>query len=114
MSALQSLTDPKWRSLIISKQKFPSLRTSALVDDTTIYANPSVGTTVNLSVHGQGPSNWLAGIDIDSFPGSTVGERVARAAHSINADFLSPVGTSVCDSFVYFSGQLIKVRFSRP
>jgi hypothetical protein len=45
-------------------------------------------------VHGTGPSNWLAGIDIDTFPGATIGERVARAAHSIKADFLSPVATA--------------------
>lgn len=45
----------------------------------------------NLTTHGKGPSDWLAGIDVDSFPGSTVGERVARAAKSIKADILSPV-----------------------
>jgi hypothetical protein len=35
-----------------------------------------------------------ARIDIDSFSKSTANERVAQAAASINADFLSPVATS--------------------
>ncbi|GAA6014165.1 hypothetical protein JCM10207_006119 [Rhodosporidiobolus poonsookiae] len=83
-----------WRSIIISKERMPSLRTSALCDDTTIWAYPEGATTGNLSVHGTGPSNWLAGIDVDSFEGETVGERVVRAAHSIKADFLSPTATS--------------------
>lgn len=83
-----------WRALIISKKDFPTLRTAALCDDTTIYRNPVEGVAGNLTTHGQGAGNWLAGIDIDTFEGATVGERVARAAHSIKADFLSPVGTS--------------------
>ncbi|KAK1923970.1 hypothetical protein DB88DRAFT_510350 [Papiliotrema laurentii] len=83
-----------WRALIISKRDFPSLRTSALCDDTTLYKPLSEGQDGNLTTHGVGASNWLAGIDIDSFEGETVGERVARAAHSIKADFLSPVATS--------------------
>jgi len=64
-----------------------------------VYKNPAEGVTGNLTTHGVGPSNWLAGIDIDSFPGDTIGERVARAAASINATFLSPVATSVSISF---------------
>ncbi|WVO17783.1 hypothetical protein L204_105481 [Cryptococcus depauperatus] len=87
-----------WRSLKISKEKYPTLRTSALCDDTTIYKRLSDGTDGNLTTHGTGPSNWLAGIDIDSFQGDTIGERVARAAHSINADFLSPAATSYASS----------------
>ncbi|RSH89083.1 hypothetical protein EHS25_002749 [Saitozyma podzolica] len=83
-----------WRALILSKRDYPSLRTSALCDDTTLYKPLASGINGNLTTHGTGPSNWLAGIDIDSFPGSSVGERVARAAHSIGADFLSPVATS--------------------
>ncbi|ORY78424.1 PLC-like phosphodiesterase [Leucosporidium creatinivorum] len=83
-----------WRAIIESKKVMPSLRTSALCDDTTIWAYPEGETTGNLTVHGNGPSNWLAGIDIDSFPGSTPQERVAQAAASINADILSPVATS--------------------
>ncbi|GAA6031318.1 hypothetical protein JCM8097_005600 [Rhodosporidiobolus ruineniae] len=83
-----------WRSLIISKERMPSLRTSALCDDTTIWAYPEGATTGNLSVHGTGPSNWLAGLDIDTFEGETVGERVVRAAHAIKADIVSPTATS--------------------
>jgi hypothetical protein len=49
----------------------------------------------NLTTHGVGASDWLAGIDIDTFEGETIGERVARAAASIKADILSPVATSV-------------------
>lgn len=59
-----------------------------------VYKNPTPDTTGNLTVHGQGPSNWLAGLDIDSFQGATIGERVARAAASIKADILSPVGSA--------------------
>ncbi|KAL7414954.1 PLC-like phosphodiesterase [Mrakia frigida] len=83
-----------WRTIILSKEIIPSLRTSALFDDTTIYANPAPGVGGNLSIHGDGPSNWLAGINIDSFNGSTVQERVVLAAASIGADFVSPAGTS--------------------
>ncbi len=56
-----------------------------------VYRNPLPGIPGNLTTHGTGPGNWLAGIDIDSFNGSTVAERVARAAASIDADVLSPV-----------------------
>lgn len=87
-----------WRTLVLSKKTLPELRTSALCDDTTIYKNPSETTTGNLTVHGQGAGNWLAGIDIDSFNGSTVAERVVQAAVSINADLISPVGTAYSSS----------------
>ncbi|KAM0792146.1 hypothetical protein ACM66B_004845 [Microbotryomycetes sp. NB124-2] len=85
-----------WRALIESKKVAPQLRTSALCDDTTLWAYPAGGTTGNLTTHGTGPSNWLAGIDIDDkqFTGATPGERAAQAAASIKADYLSPVGTS--------------------
>ncbi|GAA5998714.1 uncharacterized protein JCM10292_007180 [Rhodotorula paludigena] len=83
-----------WRSIILSKERLPSLRTSALCDDTTIYAYPEGETTGNLTVHGEGAGKWLAGINIDDFEGETIGERVARAAASIKADVLSPVATS--------------------
>lgn len=60
-----------------------------------MYRNIASGKGGNLTTHGTGPSNWLAGIDIDSFEGATVGERVARAAASINADYISPVVAAV-------------------
>lgn len=50
-----------WRSIKESKVLMPELRTSALFDDTTIYKNPSEGKPGNLTVHGTGASNWLAG-----------------------------------------------------
>ncbi|KAI9639087.1 Glycerophosphoryl diester phosphodiesterase [Dioszegia hungarica] len=89
-----------WRALVLSKAQYPTLRTAALCDDTTLYRNPTATTTGNLTVHGTGPSNWLAGIDIDSLQGATVGERVARAAKSIKADILSPVGSAAYASVV--------------
>lgn len=109
-----------WRALIESKRVIPQLRTSALVsicnccartrklvsmaeprrhsqcDDTTLWKYPDGETTGNLTTHGDGPGNWLAGINIDDpkFPGSTPQERVAQAAASIKADFLSPTATA--------------------
>lgn len=76
---------------------FRAVRATGVADLTrkSVYKPLAPGVNGNLTTHGTGSSNWLAGIDIDSFPGSTVGERVARAAHSIGADFLSPVATSV-------------------
>jgi len=61
----------------------------------TVYKLLAPGEPGNLTTHGTGASNWLAGIDIDTFPGATIGERVARAAASINSTILSPVATSV-------------------
>lgn len=44
-----------------------------------------------------GPNNtvsvWQAGLDINSFPGGTLGERIANAAASIGATILSPAAT---------------------
>lgn len=37
---------------------------------------------------------WLAGLRLDSYPGPTVGHRVAQAAYSIGADILSPSAKS--------------------
>lgn len=39
------------------------------------------------------PSPWLAGIQLSSFPGSYAA-RVAKAAHSLGADILSPSAES--------------------
>lgn len=36
------------------------------------------------------PSPWLAGLNLSSFPGPSLGEKVAQAAHAIDADILSP------------------------
>lgn len=60
-----------------------------------VYKPLATGSGGNLTIHGTGPGNWLAGLDIDTFEGETIGERIARAAKSINADFLSPTATAV-------------------
>ncbi|KAK4698697.1 glycerophosphoryl diester phosphodiesterase, partial [Phenoliferia sp. Uapishka_3] len=86
-----------WRMLVLSKIAMPELRTSALCSDANLWKPLGPGRYGNLTTHGSGPSNWLAGIDIDSFPG-TVGEKVALAAHSIKADFLSPSATSAAST----------------
>jgi glycerophosphoryl diester phosphodiesterase len=38
-------------------------------------------------------SVWLAGVDVNKFPGDTLGERIAHAAASIKATTLSPAAT---------------------
>lgn len=43
---------------------------------------------------GESASPWLAGINLDAFNGPTLGEKIAEAAYSINANILSPVATS--------------------
>lgn len=40
---------------------------------------------------GESASPWLAGINLDAFNGPTLGEKIAEAAYSINANILSPV-----------------------
>ena len=37
---------------------------------------------------------WLAGLRLDSFPGPSLAQQVAQAAHSIGADILSPSASS--------------------
>lgn len=73
-----------WRSIKLSKEKMPQLATSALVGPTTTHARRGEPDATS------GPSDWLAGIDIDSFDGQTQGERIVQAAHSIKANRLSP------------------------
>ncbi|KAF8331518.1 PLC-like phosphodiesterase [Cantharellus anzutake] len=66
-----------WRTLIGMRKKDASIILSALVDGTT-YSGPN--NTV---------SPWLAGINPKDFPGPTLGEQLAQAAHSIGAHILS-------------------------
>lgn len=40
------------------------------------------------------PSPWLAGLDLQSFPGPSFGEKVAQAAHALGVDILSPSAES--------------------
>ncbi|KAF8592072.1 PLC-like phosphodiesterase [Ramaria rubella] len=69
-----------WRTLITMKRFDPFITISALIDPTTLV--PDDGDTV---------SPWLGGVDLTRFNGTTLGERIAQAAHSIEADILSPV-----------------------
>lgn len=63
-----------WRTLVAMKAHDPSIITSALIDShTAAYDSP-----------------WLAGLRLETFPGHTLGQRIAQAAHSIHADILSP------------------------
>ncbi|KAF8480662.1 PLC-like phosphodiesterase [Gautieria morchelliformis] len=72
-----------WRTLIEMKHLDPTITTSALVTDPSIIVPK--GATV---------SPWLGGVDLTKFDGATLGERIARAAHFIEADILSPSATS--------------------
>ncbi|KAI5124390.1 hypothetical protein M0805_008275 [Coniferiporia weirii] len=73
-----------WRTLTQMKELDPTIITSALIDDETAFhpTDPSL------------PSPWLAGLDISSFPGPSVGEKVAQAAWTLGADILSPSAES--------------------
>lgn len=39
---------------------------------------------------GDAVSPWLAGLNLENFSGSSLGVKIANAAHSINATILSP------------------------
>ncbi|KAJ7169494.1 PLC-like phosphodiesterase [Mycena filopes] len=93
-----------WRSLIAMKKLDPEIRTSALVEyDTTVMPN-------------NGLSPWLAGLHLQNFSGSSLGVRLANAAHHINASVLSPSAgpsehslttTSLVDQ-AHYLGMLVK------
>lgn len=67
-----------WRTLVGMKALEPKITTAALVDKTTM-SGPNNTT-----------SKWLAGLRPQDFPGTTTGEQLAYAAHSIKAGILSP------------------------
>ncbi|KAL0950754.1 hypothetical protein HGRIS_007522 [Hohenbuehelia grisea] len=71
-----------WRTLVSMKALDRSVVTAALIQQTTLVGP------------GNTTSPWLAGVRPESFPGPTVGEKIAQAAHSIKADILSPSATS--------------------
>ncbi|KAF8845300.1 PLC-like phosphodiesterase [Paxillus ammoniavirescens] len=77
-----------WRTLIAMKKLDPTILISALIDEDTAFV-PDNSTTP-----------WLAGLRLDDFPGPSLGERTAQAAHAINADILSPSGTTFIPAFV--------------
>ncbi|KAJ7693668.1 PLC-like phosphodiesterase [Mycena rosella] len=67
-----------WRSLVAMKKLDPTVTTSALVEyKTTLMV-------------GDEPSPWLASLNLHNFSGSSLGARIAGAAHYINASILSP------------------------
>ncbi|KAF8140041.1 PLC-like phosphodiesterase [Boletus edulis] len=77
-----------WRTLIAMKELDPLIPTSALIDEETAFT-PDNST-----------SPWLGGLHLDSFPGPSLGQKMAQAARAINADILSPCGTCFIPSFV--------------
>ncbi|KAG1773088.1 PLC-like phosphodiesterase [Suillus occidentalis] len=74
-----------WRTLVAMKLKTldDKLVTSALIDEDTAFT-PHDST-----------SPWLAGLRLESFPGPSLSEQIAQAAHAVQADVLSPTGTFV-------------------
>lgn len=72
-----------WRAIKLSKEKMPQLATAALISPSNLHERQGEPDATS------GPSDWLAGIDVNSFDGETEGERIAQAAHSIKADRLA-------------------------
>jgi len=70
-----------WRTLIGMKTLEPKIPTAALISSDT--AGDLNGTTP-----------WLAGLKLVSFPGATIGIKIAEAANSIKANILSPSAVS--------------------
>ncbi|KAG2058539.1 hypothetical protein BDR06DRAFT_950360 [Suillus hirtellus] len=62
------------------------LITSALIDGDTAFT-PRGSTSL-----------WLAGLRLESFPGPSLSEQIAQAAHAIQADILSPTETLLIPS----------------
>jgi len=70
-----------WRTLVAMKNLDSKIPISALIDEDTAFT-PDNST-----------SSWLSGLRLDSFPGPSLPEQMAQAAHAIQADILSPTGT---------------------
>ncbi|OAX44849.1 PLC-like phosphodiesterase [Rhizopogon vinicolor AM-OR11-026] len=75
-----------WRTLMAMKKLDNKIITSALIDEDNAF------TPVNLT------SPWLAGLRLESFPGPSLSKQMAQAAHSIQANILSPTGTFLIPS----------------
>ncbi|KAH6917974.1 PLC-like phosphodiesterase [Coprinopsis sp. MPI-PUGE-AT-0042] len=69
-----------WRTLIAMNKLNRNVPTSALIDASTVA---DVDSTTGLSP-------WFAGLDLNSFPGGTLGAKIAQAAKSIGSVTLSP------------------------
>ncbi|TFK76789.1 PLC-like phosphodiesterase [Pluteus cervinus] len=67
-----------WRSLTGMKKLESSIPTAALIS------------TGSSATNNGARSPWQAGLDISTFPGATLGVKIANAAKSIDADILSP------------------------
>lgn len=63
-----------WRTLILSKQLEPKLKTSALYDDTTVIPD----------------TPWLGGQKWENWSNLSAAEAGVKAAKAINADIVSP------------------------
>ncbi|KAG2155429.1 PLC-like phosphodiesterase, partial [Suillus clintonianus] len=70
-----------WRTLVAMKNLDDKLATSALIDEDSVFTP------------GNSTSPWLAGLRLESFPGPSLSEQMAQAAHAVKADILSPTGT---------------------
>jgi hypothetical protein len=69
-----------WRTLIAMKKINRAVPTSALIDAETVSdVDPTTGL-----------SPWFAGLNLTSFPGATLGQKISQAAKSIGSDTLSP------------------------
>ncbi|KAK7064543.1 PLC-like phosphodiesterase [Favolaschia claudopus] len=67
-----------WRSLLAMKKLNPSIMTSALVEyETAVMPDDTA-------------SPWLGGLNLQNFSGSSLGVKLANAAHAINASIISP------------------------
>ena len=69
-----------WRTLVEMKKINKKVPTSALIDASTVT---EVNPATNLSY-------WFAGLDLNSFPGASLGAKIAQAAKSIGSSTLSP------------------------
>jgi glycerophosphoryl diester phosphodiesterase len=75
-----------WRTLLAMKALDDKIVTSALIDEDTAFTPR--GST----------SPWLAGLHLESFPGPSLSEQIAQAAHAVQANVLSPTGTFLMPS----------------
>ncbi|KAJ7899957.1 PLC-like phosphodiesterase [Mycena olivaceomarginata] len=79
-----------WRSLIAMKKLDPTIITSALVEQVSLVSRffppssfPCSDTAVRTPDNTVSP--WLGGLNLQNFSGSSLGVKLANAAHSINA-----------------------------
>jgi len=71
-----------WRTLAGMKARDANIVISALIDNETAVMPDNT------------TSPWLAGLRLDQFPGPSMAEQIAQAAHWLGADILSPAAES--------------------